>query len=94
MDELKKLLAEFVDKISPLLTEKTEETEDTAEDVVETVETEVETEETTEDSAEVTRTETTTETITETVNMETGEGTVKRTEESVITFKDGVYYGI
>ena len=58
-----------------------------------TSDTEVETEETTE-APEVTRTETSTETIVETVNVETGEETVKRTQESVITFKDGVYYGI
>ena len=100
-EDLKKLLAEFVEKISPILSEKTEDTE-TVEDVekvedVETVEDvgEVETTEVVEEApAEITKTETTVVETVESIDPETGEETVKRTEENIITFKDGVYYGV
>lgn len=98
-EDLKKLLAEFVEKISPILSEKTGDAE-TVEDVetVETVEN-VEEVETTEEvveeaPAEITKTETTVVETVESIDPETGEETVKRTEENIITFKDGVYYGV
>ena len=98
-EDLKKLLAEFVEKISPILSEKTEDAE-TVEDVetVETVEN-VEEVETTEEvveeaPAEITKTETTVVETVESIDPETGEETVKRTEENIITFKDGAYYGV
>ena len=99
-EDLKKLLAEFVEKISPILSEKTEDTEivEEAETVEETVEDvgEVETtEEVVEEApAEITKTETTVVETVESIDPETGEETVKRTEENIITFKDGAYYGV
>ena len=101
-EDLKKLLAEFVEKISPILSEKTEDTKTIEE--AETVEEaemvedvgEVEaTEEVIEEApAEITKTETTVVETVESIDPETGEETVKRTEENIVTFKDGVYYGI
>ena len=84
-DELKKLLAAFIEQVSPLIAEPAE-TEEVQEEQAE--------EQTEENPDTVTREETTVEKVVETVNTETGEETVKRTEESVITFKDGVYYGV
>ena len=89
-EELKKILSDFVKQLQPLLTEEATEAEEVQEE---------QTEEATEAQAEespdtVTREETTVEKVVETVNVETGEETVKRTEESTITFKDGVYYGV
>ena len=84
-DELKKLLAEFIEQVSPLNAEQAE-TEEVQEEQAE--------EHTEEITDTVTREETTVEKVVETVNTETGEETVKRTKESVITFKDGVYYGV
>ena len=89
-EELKKILSAFVEQLQPLLAEEATEAEEVQEEQAEEV-TEAEAEES---PGTVTREETTVEKVVETVNVETGEETVKRTEENIITFKDGVYYGV
>lgn len=89
-EDLKKILLAFVEQLQPLLAEEAKEAEEVQEEQAEEA-AEAQTEESPDT---VTREETTVEKIVETINVETGEETVKRTEESTITFKDGVYYGI
>lgn len=86
-EELKKILSAFVEQLQPLLAEEAKEAEEVQEEQAEEAQTE-------ESQGTATREKTTVEKIVETVNVETGEETVTRTEESTITFKDGVYYGI
>lgn len=89
-EDLKKILSAFVEQLQPLLAEEATEVEETQEE-----QTEAETEEQTEESPDtVTREETTVEKVVESVNVETGDETVTRSQESTITFKDGVYYGV
>ena len=89
-EELKKILSAFVEQLQPLLAEETTEAEEVKEEQAE-----AETEEQAEESPDtVTCEETTVEKVVKTVNTETGEETVKRTGENIITFKDGVYYGV
>ena len=89
-EELKKILSAFVEQLQPLLAEEATEVEEVQEEQAE-AETEAQAEESPE---EVSRVETTVEKVVETVNAETGEATVARSQESTITFKDGVYYGV